>query len=281
MEHVFGPQQSGGVPMHMGHYAKHVNSRLKALHPNRMGFFSNNQWIEYLTTSICLLMMSMPSETHSACCDLDIIGGDGTGIGITSKRAMEIKPIWDPPVPCSQQVQWNRHDRALSRQDSRHLSSKQTSELLEWLRKLTEPDADVPTVRKDINKFMKLLHEDVAEEVSRFVFMEVTEPEFELLRKLIRSYASDESVTGLMKEHSLNLWKSALEYLSPNSLKNGKIEQWVEDCKQLRNWGIGPEATSIVNFQISECGIVRIRKSTWRLLSHIGEGLCVRVSHHA
>ncbi len=271
MEHVFGPQQSGGVPMHMGHYAKHVNSRLKGLYPNRAGFFSNNQWIEFLTTAMCLVMMSMPAETHSACCELDMLGGDGTGIGITSKRAMEIKPIWDPPEPCTPRVEWNRRERSISRMDYKHLSPKQSNDVKQWLRKVTEPDADIPSVRKDIHKNMKLLDENVGEEVSRFVFMEDTEPEFEHLRKLIRSYASDESVTGMMKPHSLDRWKTALEYLNPNSQKSASIEQWIADCKELRNWGIGPEATAIINFQVSESGIVRIRKSTWRLLSHIGE----------
>lgn len=257
--------------MHMGHYCKHVNRQMRGLRPNRAQFFANNKWIEFLMTSLSLWMQSLPPETHAACCELDILGGDGTGIGITAKKAMELTPIWEPTVLTQPRLTWGRRDRAISRIDCGRLTSKQASELIQWLEKLTQPDADVASIRKQMTKMSKLLHEDVVDEVTRWVFMEDTHPEYNFVRKLIRSYSSDESVTGLMKPHSLDLWKAALAYLNPQSKQCEPVSKWVEDCKELCNSGIGPEATAIINLQIAENGVVRIRKSTWRFLTHIGE----------
>jgi hypothetical protein len=271
LDHILGPNQSGGVAMHMGHYPKHVDSQLHALYPNRVGFFSNNLWIEFLMTSASRWMMSLPPETHSACCELDMLGGDGTGIGITAKRALELKPIWEPEVLIPSPVAWGRKDRSVSRLDWNHLSSKQATDLAKWLGKLTEPDGDLPGVRKDFRKCSKHLHAEVVEEITRLAFMEDTDPEFNHLRKLIRSYASDESATGMMKPHTLDAWQAVLEYLNPSTRNCVDIERWLSDCKQLCDWGIGPEATAIINLQIASCGIVRVRKSTWRFLKHIGK----------
>ena len=54
---------------------------------------------------------SIPLEATSACCNLDSIGGDGTHIGISHKKAINVDSIWEPEIPRSSFVKWQRSMR--------------------------------------------------------------------------------------------------------------------------------------------------------------------------
>ena len=101
--HVTGIREKfSGVAMHVGHYRDAMNHKIQSANPGVAGFFSPRKWRIFLHTALALRMASLPASTREPCCDLSVIGGDGTGIGVPLKNVLHIQPAWAPPEICTQ-----------------------------------------------------------------------------------------------------------------------------------------------------------------------------------
>jgi hypothetical protein len=83
--HILGkPGEYSGVAMHAGHYKGHMNSFIDMIHGDKVQpFFNDKYWREFIVTGAALWMQSLPKECHEPCCGLDMLGCDGTALGIS------------------------------------------------------------------------------------------------------------------------------------------------------------------------------------------------------
>ena len=122
IHHIVG--QAGkfsGAPMHMGHFHGQMDRKIYARYPEGTrvrGFFHNAQCREFLTTGVCLWMLSMPDCLYKPCCSHDVVGGDGTHIGIPVANALHLQDIWRTNNQILPVLQWGAADRYLLRAKS-------------------------------------------------------------------------------------------------------------------------------------------------------------------
>ena len=93
LDHLFGSKAKyGGVPMHMGHMYGHlVLSAFGSPHPKG---WTQKFFQRFVQSGVALWMASQPRVVP--CCDVPIVGGDGTSIGIPLRNLLNLKPVWMP-----------------------------------------------------------------------------------------------------------------------------------------------------------------------------------------
>ena len=93
LEHLFGSKAKyGGVPMHMGHMYGHLV--LGSFGVQRATGWSQKLFQRFLQSGVALWMASHPRVVP--CCDIPLVGGDGTSIGISLRNLLDLKPVWMP-----------------------------------------------------------------------------------------------------------------------------------------------------------------------------------------
>ena len=112
-----------GVRINVQHWQDNVSSRYSVPGKKREPFFGKYtaKCREFVQTGMACWSCSIPLEATSTCCNLECIGGDGTHIGISSRKAVSVESIWEPDKPRPSRVNWNRASR-------RPASFKTTSE---------------------------------------------------------------------------------------------------------------------------------------------------------
>ncbi len=89
LHHILGISgRFSGVPMHMGHHFGHLRAVLGNSGLNHL----NHQ--RFLQSGVANWMASQSRVVP--CCDLDIVGGDGTAIGIPISNLKGMTPVWQP-----------------------------------------------------------------------------------------------------------------------------------------------------------------------------------------
>ncbi len=102
-----------GVRLNIQHWQNNVSRRYAIPGKKREPFFGNHtaKCREFIQTGMACWSCSIPLEATSACCNLESIGGDGTHIGISHKKAVNVDSIWQPEIPRSSFVKWQRSMR--------------------------------------------------------------------------------------------------------------------------------------------------------------------------
>ena len=100
MDHLFGVKGGhSGVAMHLGHYVGNAESEIERLRGKSVtkGFFSNENFRAFIQSGVALWSQSLPAGARVRCCDLSVIGSDGTPIGIPLQQVLSVPPVWKPP----------------------------------------------------------------------------------------------------------------------------------------------------------------------------------------
>jgi len=81
-----------GISMHMGHFNDHLRhfSYSESYHAS----FSPDNWRTFLQSGVALWMSSI--ARLMPCCNLKVVGGDGTSVGIPIGNVAGLKPVWQP-----------------------------------------------------------------------------------------------------------------------------------------------------------------------------------------
>ena len=86
-----------GVPMHIGHFGNHVNGSIKRLFGDKVkGFFIPRNWRTFVQSGTALWLRSLGMMASAACCDVPVIGCDGTPIGIPNHSISAVDSVWQP-----------------------------------------------------------------------------------------------------------------------------------------------------------------------------------------
>lgn len=115
-----------GVRMNILHWQENITARYQDEHSTRAPFFRSPQKCrDFIQSGVACWTCSIPAEATNACCDLDVVGGDGTHIGVSSKQVMRMSSIWMPEIPRNGLLEWKRSSR---RPASFYLKHSETGE---------------------------------------------------------------------------------------------------------------------------------------------------------
>jgi hypothetical protein len=210
-DHIFGQVGShSGIRMHMGHYSSHITSMIQFGNPDRQGFFSKKNARCFLQTGIALWLQSIPREATEKCCDHDVVGGDGTAIGIPVKQTQKLRQVWEPPNGTRPPVTtWGRLDRCFIRpaRESKK-SNKLVTEARAFVHKMTSIGANIPQQRDQLQYIRDSISSTLYAEIERWVCLSITSAEWEPLRLILNCIASVDSVTGVITNEMVPIIQS-------------------------------------------------------------------------
>lgn len=211
MHWIFGSSTGhSGIRMNIKHWQDNMTSNYQDVSKSRMPFFeSASKGRAFVQTGVSSWSCSIPREASSPCCNLAVVGGDGTHIGVSAKQVMKMSSIWEPIVPREGYLKWGRSSR---RPASFVVSGEQAC-----------LDADAACVGSNISKACKLAvsllrnghdkgspsmtseNEECLKVLPREIFAElvrwcagltVASSQWRPLQQLLLSAVSSESVSG-------------------------------------------------------------------------------------
>jgi hypothetical protein len=199
---IFGsPGSHAGVGEHIGHYGAHLTQMIQMGDDKRKGFMSGVKLRTWMQTAMALMLCGSYKEATSPCCEHDIIGGDGTCIGIPVSNIVDLRPIWDPPagiVSRHGQQTMQRMDRCPLRCSDVGDNRKRLKQFRSLLKTVTSrkglgTEKDLLTKLPQFNDLVSSVY---LEEIARWLRLPRDCEESMYLKPLIAMLGSSDSITG-------------------------------------------------------------------------------------
>ena len=294
VHHILGRDgHFSGVPMHMGHFHGHMNRKIAALYPqatHARGFFYNAQCREFLTTGVCLWLQSMPSELSRPCCDHDVIGGDGTHIGIPVANALHLQDIWRTENQVQPSMGWGAGRRYIVRLDSIDAPHKEDGSPM--------CKADIKQARQFMSEVLDTIHpgdlhlglEDIrnglskciapayVEETMSWIGLPVGCRERVPLRAFLKGICSKASATHMLFDGAIAAWETIARQLDDQIPATGLLASLTDLRPAFFSGGFGPQIWTILHHQLSAararaetCAVSPIRQSTIQSIALFGK----------
>lgn len=205
--HITGEKgKFSGVPMHVGHYRDAMEARIQANNPGAAGFFSARKWRTFIHSALALRMASLPATTREPCCDLRVIGGDGTGIGIPLKNAA-INPAWAPPQPSTSALpRGSTIDRCGIGPTDLEGTASDFIKAREFLSQVTSRATSVSArgdMRDQIDDHVEHMPTPVFNALEMFLILDQNEPHWRDVQCILSTLSHTESLTGIISIHML------------------------------------------------------------------------------
>lgn len=266
LDHIFGEVGShSGVRMHMGHYAAHITAMIRLGDPSLVGFFSGKHARDFLQTGIALWSQSAPIDIHGPCCDLNIIGGDGTAIGIPVKNVSHLTDVWCPKTTRESLLSWGRNDRCVIRSLGKgKKETKNGSDARKFIKSITSSNANLVELRDELTNFSDVIPSGIYLELQRWLCLNPKEAEWEPLRQLFSCIGSNDSITGLITQEMIPiLFQIVAATTATSAIDLSSIPLYL-----LAQHGMGPEICQIIRCQVQQQGNLQI--TTVSLFLHLG-----------
>ena len=245
------------------------------------GFFNKDYWIEYITKGVALWSRSLPKESHSPCCELDHIGGDGTGIGISLSNVMHLQPIWFPDeMKTNPDVEWGRLDRCCipspkslpkDRREGIAAAKVFCKDLLSC-----SPDERLQR-RHNLGEHQDFIPHEIFCELGRWIGGDLEEfsEEWLALQRLLYCAFTDECVLGMVTSTISNSLEDILSLLNPNSstplskLMKVHIESELYKVQQA---GMGDDIAEVIRLQTTKRVdlVWKLQLPTYKFLLYLG-----------
>lgn len=272
--------------MHMGHFWGHLNNSIaRSFRPRKMMplFKSNQRFRQFIETGIACWILSFPQESFDPCCDLSVLGCDGTHIGVPVKKAGALREVWKPEIPRASIVPppWGRKQRAFLAE----MDLDGNSELYEFLRNFTSASFNASQYGVErVCSFIEQLPMELRAECLMLVNMDKGDPRYSPLRKILRHVASKDSATGCILLHQLGALRSVCSaiYAQLNGESDSdSVCHWDEVVEALAvhkmalvSEGIGYLFVAYLHETLQKCG--RVCESTLLFFNW----LCELISKH-
>jgi hypothetical protein len=252
LRHVLGVQgQYSGVGIHIGHFVSHFRMSSGST-------VTNFQMRRLIHTGVALWLRGFASKVLRPCCEVSLVGGDGTFIGIPTQNIPACAtPAWQPHRLCSPSVSWDRRSRqplAKAFEDS-GLDKKAIDELLEQLKN------SVSTTNSESTRLSvaeAITHSDVLRrtvpelvvELTRWLRLTCLSREYQPLRAIFSCLFANDSLTGLFPPQ---LASTLLENIPKLAIQQSclKIVEEFKTEYAFRGCGLGPEIAELFSVQIS------------------------------
>ncbi len=258
MSHILGVAgKYSGIGMHLGHYASHFRTTSSST-------VSNNQMRRLLHTGIALWLRGFSDSVLRPCCDLSLIGGDGTFIGIpTQNIPHSTQPVWQPQALREPRIEWNRRSRKPLAHGFANagMNEKEADELVESLKEALSAGNSESTRRAFATSIQatRILHQvsqEIHLEFVRWLQMSPFSQEFGPLRMIFSCLFASESLTGVFPPQLakyLLLSKAAL--LDPQSCVD-TVSKMSRDYS-FKGCGIGSEIIEVFRAQLTTSNCIK------------------------
>jgi hypothetical protein len=280
LDHFLGSSgKYGGVGMHLGHYKRHTDFMISLQQvQSTKGFFNSKYWVRFITAGVALWMQSLDPGTHSPCCDLEHIGGDGTGIGISMNEVLSLEPIWQPRnLLSTQPISWGRLDRCVipSPSNLKTTERQMIAAAKKFCNELLANDSKHrERYRGDLKDHKHAIPDDVYAETHRWLGnLDVDSFEWLALKRLLKASYSDECVLGIINSTIANTVAELLALLNPkkrpaNESEKSKVWRMLHEIRQ---HGMGDDIAVVMKSQIKDSQHFKPQATTWRFVKHLRE----------
>jgi hypothetical protein len=236
--------------MHVGHYRDAMDARIQMNNPGVAGFFSPRKWRIFVHSALALRMASLPPRTREPCCDLHVIGGDGTGIGIPL-RNIDIEPVWAPPDGGSAH---QPRDSTINRCAIGPTDSEGTPTEFEKARLFVHQVTSRATsgiargtLRDSIDDHADFIPMPLLRALEVFLIMDETEPHWKDVRVILSSLSKTESLSGVITVVMLEDMKLLVSRM--------RLQPTVESddalIQRLCSYGMGPEISRVFRAELA------------------------------
>ncbi len=266
--------------MHLGHYPRHVDFMTSFGQSSEVqGFFNAAYWIRFITVGAALWLQSLPAETHSPCCDLSHIGGDGTGIGISTSEVFDLKPIWQPDdLQSTAPISWGRLDRCFVTSPS-CFSEKKRQLIAEGKKLYKDLLSNQPEFRVDhrvkLLEYRDVFPVELFNAMTRWLGdMDEFSDEWKSMRTLLKACVSDESVLGVITNRIADLIRDVLLVVNPqrkgpaNELMQKQVWKKLETIEL---HGMGDDIAKLIQIELAESDHFSIHRTSYGIILSLGE----------
>jgi hypothetical protein len=210
-----------------------------------------------LHTGITMWLRGFSSQVMRPCCEVGLVGGDGTFIGIpTQNIPRAAQPVWQPQQLRAPSYSWDRRARQpLSKGfvDAR-MTSTASDEFLDSLRDIlslrnNEAQRRLFAIMLNETKSLQRVSSELSYEFCRWLQMPTFSKEFKPLRMIFSCLFAQESITGVFPPQ-----------LATTILRNKNYLLGTDECLEtvarlsseyaFRGCGIGPEIIEVFNAQL-------------------------------
>jgi hypothetical protein len=280
LDHIFGcPGKYGGIGMHLGHYKTHADFMTSMTQTDATkGFFNAKYWVRFITAGVALWLQSLEPATHSPCCELNHIGGDGTGIGISMNEVLTLPPIWQPTNMLSNQpIPWGRLDRCSipSPSELPGIQRKGIAAAKKCCKELLTNNSFRDENRSELLDHRKFLPPPIYDEMTRWIGnMNQNSMEWVVLKRILLACVSDESILGIITKHIAAELPDTLALVNPSIKRaaTADIQQrlW-NKLYTIKQHGMGDDIACLMKLQMKENDNYKIAITTWHLLQYLRE----------
>lgn len=241
LNHIVGRAgEFSGIPLHLGHFRSHVDERIRMNSKLVRGFFQPKKWMMFIQSAMAARLMGLPSFVREPCCDLKVIGGDGTAIGVALGSMDDVKPVWEPPGGLRARLKdWGCMDRCAIGNKVSDSTPSERDAARTYLRSSTEP-SNTPDTFANLRQMFDCFKDTMPESI--FNVLEVwfsTEPcneYWEPVRRVLRACSYKDSLCGSIGDAVAPVIRRAIVLMcKPQPFSSSRdLASW-EDCmKEMR-----------------------------------------------
>lgn len=250
--HITGEKEAfSGVGMFVGHYRSAMEAKIQSRNPGVAGFFSENNWRVFIHSALALRMASLPERTRGPCCDMELLGGDGTGIGVPLASAQHITPAWAPLADDQSQTQSPLKclDRCAIGYNNSSSTASEIAGARKFMKELTSRSisvAEIGTLRDNIDDHKPHMPAPVACALEMFLIMNGTEPHWHEIRSFLNSLAYTDSLSTIITLDMVSHVKQAVDLLRTSQPPS----KFTDLSARLSEQGMGPCIAKVIEAEL-------------------------------
>jgi hypothetical protein len=258
LNHLLGEANKfAGVEMHLGHFRSHVETRIQQSNPGAAGFFCSRSWREFIQSGTAATLTAFPNTVRQPCCDLKVIGGDGTCIGVPIANASSVQPVWRPPLQSTEQhIKWGRLDRCAvgNSGDSTAAERKEARTFIHSATASSVSKDQIRELRDNLDAHSASLPPEIVKVLEIWFNLDSKDLRWSPMRRIIHACAYEDSVIGIIPVQIVPDINQVITVLM-----NGNQQADDEEMKVLSKlfstitkYGMGPDIVAAVTCCISE-----------------------------
>ena len=218
LNHLVGrPSAFSGIPLYLGHFRSHVDERIRMKNPSVRGFFAPRKWTIFIQSAMAARLKGLPSFVREPCCDLRVIGGDGTAIGVTLANLDKVKPVWDPPGGLRPPVEhWGCMDRCAIGSKTSPATAGDNEAARCFSRSSTDPSNNLDSfanLRNMLDCFKDAMPEPIFKILEMWFSMDEDSDQRDPLRRILRACSFKDSVCGIIGHNMVPLLRVAIDLM--------------------------------------------------------------------
>jgi hypothetical protein len=235
-----------GTRLNIRRWQDNTSNRYQLGDRSRKPFFSSPAKCRmYIVTGVARWTLAIPGNASRSCCNMDILGGDGTHIGVSSRQGLHLTSIWEPTRPRDSYIKRGRlHRRPASfryRQGEHDVVvldenavkpgsdlSKSCREAVAVLRGNSSPNPE------DLEQTSVILPDVIRCELIRwYAGLTVTSSQWKPLQQLLLFSLSSESITGAICANAIPMVTELISVNRYQSRESVSLQTYLQTNRRM------------------------------------------------